>query len=196
MTDISDFGLLSECLDYNPITGCFIWKTRPPSHFAATPKRTAQYLSSHWNGRFAGKVAGTKNKTNGYCYIAVSGRMFVSHRIAWLLQKGEWPKADIDHINGDRSDNRISNLRDVSRVVNSQNAGLRKSNTSGVCGVSWTKARNKWTAAITNNRRVKNLGFFDSFDEAVAARRKAEAALGFHQNHGKRPCYGNGKAGQ
>lgn len=98
---------------------------------------------------------------------------------------GEDPN-DIDHINGDPSDNRFVNLRNVSHQDNGRNMKLNKASTSGCPGVGFDKRRNVWCARIHLNYRNKFLGQFKSFDEAVAARRAAEVEFGFHENHGQR----------
>lgn len=90
---------------------------------------------------------------------------------------------DIDHINGDPSDNRLENLRNVSHEVNGRNLARRKNNTSGVTGVS--RHGSKWVARICPSRRTIYIGIFDSFDDAVAARRAAEVKYGYHPNRGR-----------
>ncbi len=95
------------------------------------------------------------------------------------------PSGEIDHINGDRTDNRICNLRDVTSAGNSCNRRRQDRNTSGVTGVAWDKRASRWQARIGLNGKQKYLGYFDSLDEAVAARKAAELELGFHPNHGR-----------
>lgn len=115
----------------------------------------------------------------------VCGVRITCHRIAWALYYGVWPNGQIDHINHDRFDNRIANLREVSCTENLRNAKRSSRNKSGVTGVSWAKSRNKWIAVITDQSKNINLGYFSDFDAAVAARKKAESDLGYHPNHGK-----------
>jgi hypothetical protein len=96
---------------------------------------------------------------------------------------GVWPE-QIDHINHLRSDNRISNLRDVGVLENQKNRSRNSNNTSGVTGVSWCQTRQDWVVSIHASGKVCAVGRFKDFDAAIAARKQAEASLGFHPNHG------------
>ncbi len=127
----------------------------------------------------------TSTDSYGYIRVCLNRRMFKAHRVAWLLHYGEWPKGEIDHINLDRTDNRISNLRDCSRVENARNHGMPSTNTSGVKGVSYNAQCRKWVAQVCVNRKVKNLGLFDSIEQAAEVVRSARAELhGQFANHG------------
>jgi len=92
---------------------------------------------------------------------------------------GRWPTVEIDHIDGDRGNNHPDNLREATRQVNARNCALGKDNTSGAKGVFWSCG--KWRATILK----KSIGRFDTFDEAVVARKAAERLHGFHPNHGR-----------
>lgn len=146
---------LREILHYDPDTGVF---TRRVS--------TARNVK-------AGDVAGYSNG-DGYRYISVQNRLYKAHRLAWLYHYGNWPKDQIDHINRNRSDNRISNLRDVTNKQNHQNRSKSSNNTSGHPGVSWHKQKSKWVARITHNQKLIHLGYFSILEDAVAARKAAE----------------------
>ena len=91
----------------------------------------------------------------------------------------------VDHINGEPSDNRWCNLRNVSLSENLKNARLPKHNKSGVVGVQWDSRRRKWVAQIKSESVNHVLGRFNSFEAAAAARKQAERELGFHENHGR-----------
>lgn len=151
---------LRACLSYDPETGVFSWiKTR--------------------RGVNKGGVAGCLN-AHGYVQIWVDGRNYYGHRLAWLFVHGEWPKCTVDHINGNRADNRIANLRDVSRGVNVENQRrAARNSTSGLLGVSFCKERDRWSAGIQVRRRRKHLGRFATAEEAhqayVAAKRTMHA---------------------
>lgn len=132
-----------------------------------------------WNSRFAGKPALCTLAHNGYMYGAIFGENWSTHRIAWLHQTGEVPR-EIDHINGDRADNRFSNLREVDRVDNCKNL-RRRNNLSGATGVSWHVKGKSWAVKIGK----KHVGLYKDFDDAVAARKAAEVANGYHPNHGR-----------
>lgn len=149
-------------LDYDPETGVFTWRCRPEK-------------SPQWNGAWAGKRAGTRNSVTGYVQITVDGRRYYGHRLAWLYAHGAWPKGEVDHKDGDRAGNRIANLRPATKAQNMANAGPHRRNTSGARGVYWDAKWGRWYAQIMVNRRVFNLGRFDTLEEAAAARRAAEA---------------------
>ena len=103
----------------------------------------------------------------------------------WAHFYGEWPTDEIDHINGNRNDNRIKNLRQVSRQENSRNMAAPSSNTSGVVGVCFCNTRMMWMSYINLMGKMRHLGFFNSFNDAVAKRKAAERQFGFHKNHGR-----------
>lgn len=122
-----------------------------------------------------GDVAGTKH-IEGYIQVNLRGQIFLAHQIVFAMHHG-WTPAEIDHINGDRADNRIENLRAVSRSQNLQNAGIRSDNTSGVRGVSWSKLRNKWHVRIWKEKVKHSIGFFDDLEDARLARLQAEITM-------------------
>ena len=156
---------LKSILDYNRHNGLFAWKLG----MAARIK--------------IGAIAGTVNN-NGYLRIKIKGKKYMAHRLAWFYQYGQWPE-QIDHINRMKLDNRLSNLRDVSDAENQRNRSMQHNNTSGVAGVCWRDANQKWWAYIGVDGKKKHLGFFTEFEDAVTARRFAEDELGYHPNHGR-----------
>jgi hypothetical protein len=141
---------LLEFLSYDQITGLFTWKTSPAKRFPV------------------GIKAGSVND-KGYIVIRCFGRLHHAHRLAWLLTHGAWPSGDIDHINGVRADNRIANLRDVSRSVNQQNLkAARRDNQNGLLGVKKTRC-GTFEARINLNGRYVHLGTFPAAAEAHQA---------------------------
>lgn len=158
-------------LEYNNDTGAMIWKFAPDQR-------------PQWNGRYSGRLAGSLNK-DGYIQVRINKSFYPAHRLAWLITYGRMPSLQIDHINGVRTDNKISNLREVSHADNGKNQRLRFDNKSGHCGVYMNTREGKWYAFITSSRKTLHLGAFDVLDDAIAARRAAEKKFGFHQNHGK-----------
>jgi hypothetical protein len=170
-------GLLRRLLRYEPETGKLYWRERPSEMFAAERYRKI------WNTRFADKEAGYIG-SGDYRQICMSGRMFLAHRIAWVLYHGAWPSDQLDHINGDRADNRISNLRECDNATNGRNARMWSNNSSGVTGVYWHKGGQRWAANIKFNNRQVHLGHFDTIEEAAAVRREAAARFGFSERHG------------
>ena len=130
-----------------------------------------------------GEVCGSMNP-DGYIIIRFNKKDYRVHRLAWLFEYGYMPD-EIDHINRKPFDNRLINLREVNHEENSKNRGKRSDNTSGIVGVYWHKASNKWEAKISVDKKVVGLGLFAEFSEAVNARKNAEVLYGYHENHGK-----------
>lgn len=135
-------------------------------------------------GDTAGKIG-----SNGYRHVGFMHKRYPAHRIIWVMHFGPIPEGyEIDHINHDRADNRVENLRLVSRLDNMKNKTSSKNNTSGVTGVHWSKTCKKWQAQITINGKHKHIGLFNDLHEAIAARMRAEVMYGFHKNHGAKTC--------
>ena len=128
-----------------------------------------------------GEEAGSLGQ-KGYRQICISGRVYKTARVIWFYANGEWP-ATIDHINHERSDNRLCNLRSVTNAENCRNQSNASNNTSGVSGVSWHKAASKWQAQIMGNGKAIHLGLFNNMADAITARSNAKVEYGFHQNH-------------
>jgi hypothetical protein len=159
-------ALIAEVIaavDYDPETGRFTWKRRE------NPTRG-------WNARYAGKEAGWEG-VRGYRHIHIGDKDYLAHRLAWLLTYGRWPEGDTDHINCDKADNRIDNLREATRSENSANRPPPAHNRSGFKGVHFDKSRQKWMAFIRKDWRVRNLGRYATKEEAVAVRRAAELEI-------------------
>jgi hypothetical protein len=147
-------------LYYNPDTGEIRWKWRDD-------------VRKNENTRIAGKVAGSVN-SKGSLQIRINGHRYLAHRLAWVITHGAWPPNDIDHIDGDRANNRIDNLRLATRQENLRNVGLRANTTTGVTGVCWDKSRMKFEAYIRTDGKQIHLGRFPTIEEATAARHAAE----------------------
>jgi len=157
---------LKSLLHYDKETGIFTWKKRKTSVRE-------------------GSVAGHTHP-NGYIRICIHGTLYSAHRLAFLYEQGAWPKAQVDHENRVRTDNRWVNLREVTCMENRRNSTLSRKNTSGYNGVTWNAAREKWVAQIKAENHSQYLGGFDEIEDAVAARREADVTYGFHPNHGER----------
>ena len=149
-----------ELLRYDPETG-FVYRERSLS-----------------NSTKVGQRAGYVHPTKLYRYLCVDGGYYFEHRIIWLLVHGQFPEAQIDHINGDRQDNRICNLRELNNSENAQNKKRAcKGSTSGILGVSWMTRANKWRAQIQINKRVTYLGIFGTKEAAQSAYMAAKKRL-------------------
>lgn len=156
----------SEILMYDPCTGFLHWLKTNRAHEA-------------------GDRAGGFNKNNGYIQINICGRIYKAHRVAWLLFYGKFPREFIDHINQVRNDNRIVNLREADKLVNSKNTKLRSDSTSGITGVRWSKKNKHWQAFVYDDKKYIHLGGFVGKFDAACARKSAEIKYGYHENHGR-----------
>ena len=171
-----------ELLTYNPDTGKLFWKERPAKYF-----KNPKYVKN-WNSRHAGKEGFIvhKKRDSGIFYKrgSIFSKHYYAHRIAWLIYYGEWPKKSIDHINHDRADNRIKNLRDVTHIENLKNCSLYSTNTTGYVGVHFNKSLKKYSASAVVNSIKKHLGYYNTAEEAATAREIANINYNFHPNHG------------
>lgn len=161
---------LKELLHYNSGTGIFTWKVS-----------RNQFVLKNC-------IAGSKT-LKGYYVICVDRKHYYSHRLVWLYYNGYLPENQIDHINQNKGDNRIENLRVVSQQCNSRNCGNRVTNTSGVKGVGWNKRYNKWYAYIDVNDKHRHLGGYKNFYNAVCARLAGEQCLNWSNCDSSSPAY-------
>ena len=166
--------ILSTLLKYDPETGKLFWLARSGSE-------RVEYM---WNVAHAGKEAFTYKSPDGYLHGRICDIGARAHRVIWKMVHGDEP-AEIDHINGKRDDNTLSNLRRVTATENRRNSCVRHDNVTGTPGVYWEENHNKWRARIRVNGKQLHLGRFDEKAKAIEARKKAERDYGFHQNHGR-----------
>lgn len=148
-------------LDYDPVTGVFVWKDRP--------------RQKDFHRGLIGKPAGWNSA--GYIRIQIENQSIMAHRLAWFFMTGCDPENKVDHRNLLRHDNRWSNLRLATDGENARNAPARKRNTSGFKGVSLFKQSGKWKAQIQSDRKTYHLGLFLTPEEAHAAYAEAAARL-------------------
>lgn len=141
---------LIELLEYNDETGVFTW------------------LQTRGGSAKVGTIAGALDK-NGYINIRVLRKLYKAHRLAWFYVHGVWPEMDLDHIDGDKTNNSLGNLRLATSAQNVANSGVRSDSISGIKGVKKRNDCNKWRAQITENGKRRFLGNFDTADEAYAA---------------------------
>lgn len=129
----------------------------------------------------AGRQAGSLSK-RGYIQLSINGRTFGAHRAVWCLVHGEWPEV-IDHIDGNRANNRLRNLRSVTHSDNLKNKGLSRANKSGATGVTFRHG--KWSARFRSNGKDVHCGTFVKMQDAIDALREARSRHGFTENHGE-----------
>lgn len=146
--DLEQQARLKQLLHYDPASGNFTWSN-------PTNRRIVK-----------GTVAGTFGN-DGYMHIHFDGKRYSAHRLVWLYVYGEWPDT-VDHVNGIRTDNRVSNLRNTNNTGNMQNLKAKRG-TSKYIGVYWHKSLNKWKAQIGVNGRRVALGYFDNEEDAHQA---------------------------
>jgi hypothetical protein len=148
---------LQQVLDYSPETGVFTRRLKQP-------------------GVAQGKISGSMTK-DGYVVTSVDSKLYKCHRLAWLYMTGSWPQGQIDHINGNRSDNRFENLRDVTQTQNIQNQrkAQRHNKATGILGIF--KNGSGFAARISHNNTKIYLGTFKTTEEAEAAYIAAKRVL-------------------
>lgn len=156
-TNQLDIDLLRSMLHYDPETGIFTWRSKPSKQIKI------------------GDVAGCLGD-HGYILIRLRGVLYKAHRLAWFYVYGEWPAAEVDHINGKPADNRLCNLREATRKQNMENVKLNSSNSTGFRGVHFNKKLGKFSATVRHHFKTMNLGHFDTAEEAakVASAKREE----------------------
>jgi hypothetical protein len=174
---------LKQLISLDSETGVITWRLRSPDSFSGKTLGDNRRAASRWNTMIAGTEALAAD-CQGYKRGTLDGKGFTAHRVVWALHYGEWCSTNIDHINGDKTDNRLANLRAAAHEANSRNQKLRRSNTSGVMGVSAHK-EGGWLARINAEGERKYLGKFARFEDAVAVRLAAEARYGYDASHGR-----------
>ena len=147
-----------QLFDYDPKSGDLTWKV------SLNPRAPVGHVVRAPNSR-------------GYYTVRVRGKPYGAHRVAWLIATGTWPAEHIDHINGDKTDNRVENLREATNAENQRNRAAQRNNTSGFKGVSWNKRDSKWRAYIQVDGKFRHLGNFATPEEAHAAYCKAAEEL-------------------
>lgn len=156
-------------------------------HFVYVSKTGQIMRKTHGGLKEAGCLSMTNPRSKiSYRYININRKNYLTHRLIFLLETGRWPKEEIDHIDGDTTNNRFSNLREASSAENHKNRRLQSNNTSGYNGVSWDNDRGMWCSQIQINGKMKHIGRFKSLRAAINARLKAEQQYGFSPTHGKR----------
>ena len=168
---LPSLDLVRKIIKYDPNTGVLTWLHRDDDMFQKG-KRTNNEIANVWNARNANKPAGNFN--GRYIIVRFYGIHYAAHRLAWLLYYEVDPEFQIDHIDGNKTNNKISNLREATKSENMMNRGAQKNSKSGIKGIMFEEKRGKWKAEITLNRKNYFLGRFYDLDEAIHARKEAE----------------------
>lgn len=172
---MNDIDYLKQRFVCDGSAGTLVWRPITDGKSPSEIKR--------WNSSFAGKEAGCTD-SKGYKIVHLNNKTYKVHRIIWAISTGEMPKGFIDHINHNRSDNRLENLRVVTPAESAQNRSKAKNNTSKVTGVRWNKADKCWVANICVMGKAVHLGNFKNMEDAIRARFDGETKYNFHPNHG------------
>lgn len=161
VSDVISANDLRTLVSYNPTSGRFLWLERDVKWFVD------ERQCRSWNSRWAGKEAFPYADNHGYFGSSICGRRYKAHRVAWAVHYGEWPSDHIDHINGDRSDNRIENLRLASAAENQWNRSKSDGKSSKYKGVSFDSWTGKWVVRIRVNGKSLNGGRFSNQKDAA-----------------------------
>lgn len=155
--------ILPELIEQNTQSGLMTWRSRKLEHCkSASSQKT-------WNSKFAGKEAFRTVAKNGYLQGYIWNKPYYAHRVSWAMHFGEWPTADVDHIDGNRKNNAIANLRLATRSQNCFNRLANAKSTSKYCGVSLIAKSGKWRAQISANGNKTIIGAFVSELDAAKA---------------------------
>lgn len=170
---------LCKRLDYCDSSGRIFWRM---------PERSLFNSDKGWRifvRKYVGKEALSHINSWGYKCGCINKYAFLAHRVIYAMHFQKWPTMEIDHIDGDKLNNRVLNLRECSGTENRRNMPMQCNNTSGYVGV--TQSQGKWVARIgagSGSSRI-HLGTFEKLEDALAARAEAEIKLGYSKNHGR-----------
>lgn len=162
MTDVVTPEVLRALLRYDRDPGKLYWKKRHPSTFANAR------AAACWTARFSGEETFVRLGRGGYLTGNLFKRALLAHRVAWAIETGSWPRGALDHVNGDRTDNRFCNLREATRSENARNSRPR-AGASKFKGVTWHEKSEAWRARIRLNGRNASLGLYPSEVDAAKA---------------------------
>lgn len=165
---LPEHSVLLSLLDYDPDTGILTWKPRE---------------DVRWNKRYAGRQA-FSCVSRGYHTGTIFGVHYKAARVIWKLVHGSDPEV-LDHIDGDKTNNRLSNLRNVTQSDNTKNRANYKNNTSGYPGVSWVVRLQKWQVTSGGSKNRKYHGVYADLEEAIQVKQQMEKDYGYHPNHGR-----------
>ena len=173
---ILNLPLLEECVSVDFVSGVLIWKERPISHFASAP------VAGAWNTKYANTLAGSDSE-GGYRILTFQSDYFKQHRIIYGLFHNDANPPPIDHYDGDKMNNNISNLRPATGKINQRNTAKSFDNASGITGVSLLSHRLRWVVRIdSDDKRISRT--FKDFFEACCFRKSMEIKLNYSTRHG------------
>ena len=162
--------VLRQLLRYEAETGKLFWQERPASMFE-DGKHSAAHNAAAWNARYAGSEAFIAIDSHGYHRGSIFNRLYRAHRVIWAMVYGAWPSELVDHLDRNKLNNRISNLRDATPRTNARNVGCR--------GITFRKSEGRWAAKIKVDGKKLHLGLFDREEDALEAYK-----LGKIEHHG------------
>lgn len=162
--------LIAKVLKYDALSGTLVWIS-----------------NLHSKRAIPGSRAGSLIQKTGYRSISLFGRTYPEHHLIWFIVNGVWPSGQIDHENQVRDDNRIANLRDVTKAENARNRSRNPHSRLGEAGIWFNLRTHKYVAEITMNGKKVYQKSFDDIDEAIKERKAKSLELGFHVNHGSNP---------
>lgn len=172
---ILPISVLGECFNCDFSTGRLSWKSRPLSHFSSVRGCNSA------NAKFAGRDVAPKLNNRGYRVVGITfqgdARIYLQHRIVFALATGAWPSDMLDHIDGDRANNSISNLRPCTMQQNAMNQPGKLPSKGRLKGASFHQRLGKWSASICVDYRKRHLGYFDTAEAAHTAYQTAAAEL-------------------
>lgn len=168
---------IRELIIYDRNTGVLTWLPRPLSMFPDLRS------CNSWNRKNAGRPALNSLRGHGYLGGNIFQKFHYAHRVAWAIETGKWPE-QIDHDNGDRTDNRWLNMTEGGQSTNAKNMARKSSNTSGVTGISWDKRRKMWHARVKEKGITTNLGHYHCIAHASMVRHQIAREMGFSERHG------------
>lgn len=179
-----DQDVLKALLTYDPETGVFTWNKRNISE--TTPnKRGVNIFNKLYANTTAGNSFTPERSKTSYINIKIFNRTYKAHRLAFIYMEGKAPQ-QVDHEDHNGLNNKWENLRASNNRDNSKNLPKQKSNKTGVIGVNWHNSAKKWQARAVDHDGVRvDLGRYDSFEDAVKARKEHEVKFGYYENRGE-----------
>ena len=179
-----EIQFIKDSVIYCHTTGQLTWKIDRPSFHFKREQEYKRYLSTN-----AGNLVKCSIKDKSYLQFKIGYKLYEVHRIAFVLMNGTFPLEQVDHINGNKLNNKWDNLREVPQCINARNRKKQVNNSSGITGVSWHKTKKLWIARVHYEGKEKQIGGYLNINEAIKARVdfiKNVPELGYTHDHGIR----------